>query len=181
MKIYTIGHSTRELDEFIAILKQYDIQLLADVRSVPRSRHTPQFNRETLGDELGKHDIAYQHLSKLGGLRHTTKESINMGWRNTSFRGYADYMQTEQFTRGLNELLALAGDKTTAIMCAEAVPWRCHRSMIGDALLIRDIEVIDIFDEHKTQPEKVTAFAQVRDTAITYPAYDDPELAKKAI
>ena len=181
MLVYTIGHSTRELDDFVAILQQYKIQRLVDVRSVPRSRHTPQFNRETFGDVLKKHKIDYQHLGELGGLRHAKKDSTNTGWRNVSFRGYADYMQTKEFTHGIEELLTLARDKTTAIMCAEAVPWRCHRSMIGDALLVRDVEVIDIFDEHKAVNEKVTTFAQVRGTVITYPAYNDPELAKGTV
>lgn len=175
MKIYTIGHSTRELDDFIATLQHYGVLQLVDVRSVPRSRHTPQFNAETLGNALKEHGIDYQHLAELGGLRYSKKGSINMGWRNTSFRGYADYMQTDEFTHGLDTLLALARQKTTAIMCAEAVPWRCHRSMIGDALLIRGVEVIDIFDERKSEPEKVTAFAKVDGTTITYPAYERAE------
>jgi len=169
MTIYTIGHSTRDLAEFVEILKAYKIELLVDVRSVPRSRHTPQFNLDNLAAELPKSGIDYRHLEKLGGLRHTTKASTNLGWHNTSFRGYADYMQTPEFTSGLDELLALAKDKTVVIMCAEAVPWRCHRSLIGDALLVRGHEVIDIFDEHKTQPEKLTDFARVEGLAITYP------------
>jgi uncharacterized protein (DUF488 family) len=170
MTIYTIGHSTRTFEELVSILQHYKIDLLVDVRSVPRSRHTPQFNADTLTAELPKNDIAYTHLVKLGGLRHTTKDSINMGWHNTSFRGYADYMQTDDFSTGIDELLALAAGKTVAIMCAEAVPWRCHRSMIGDALLVRGLDVVDIFDEHKTQPEKLTDFAVVDKTHITYPA-----------
>lgn len=169
MTIYTIGHSTRELSEFVKILKHYDIGLLVDVRSVPRSRHTPQFNLDNLATELPKSGIAYLHLEKLGGLRHSRKDSTNQGWRNTSFRGYADYMQTAEFAAGIDELIGLAADKTVAIMCAEAVPWRCHRSLIGDALLVRGHEVIDIFDEHKTQPEKLTDFAHVEGLTITYP------------
>lgn len=169
MIVYTIGHSTRELDDFIAILKAYKITQLVDVRSVPRSRHTPQFNSDTLSEALQKHDICYEHLAALGGLRHTSKDSTNLGWRNTSFRGYADYMQTKEFAGGMEELLTIAKRATTAIMCAEAVPWRCHRSMIGDALLVRGIEVIDIFDAHKTQVETLTSFAAVNGTAIIYP------------
>lgn len=172
MTIYTIGHSTRELDEFIRILQQYKIDLLMDVRSVPRSRHTPQFNEDNLAKVLPKHDIKYTHLEELGGLRHTTKDSINLGWHNKSFRGYADYMQTDGFTNGIEELLKLSQDKTAAIMCAEAVPWRCHRSLIGDALLVRGVKVIDIYDEHKTQDEKLTDFAKTDGLAITYPAID---------
>jgi uncharacterized protein (DUF488 family) len=169
MIIYTIGHSTRSLDELVSLLKHYKIEQLVDVRSVPRSRHTPQFNADNLAKELPKVGLSYTHLAKLGGLRHTTKDSPNAGWRNASFRGYADYMQTEDFAAGMDELLDLAKDKTCAIMCAEAVPWRCHRSMIGDALLVRNVEVIDIFDAKKTQAEKLTSFAQVKGTAITYP------------
>lgn len=168
--IYTIGHSTRTLDELTAILKSYGVRQLVDVRSVPRSRHTPQFNRDTLGKALEPYGIAYDHLAALGGLRHTTKDSVNMGWRNTSFRGYADYMQTPEFERGIDELLRLAGKGSTAIMCAEAVPWRCHRSMIGDALLVRDITVIDIFDSQKSQPETLTSFAKTDERRLYYPA-----------
>lgn len=170
--LYTIGHSTRELDDFITILKAHSIDQLIDVRSVPRSRHTPQFNRDTIGDALKAHDISYQHIADLGGLRHTTKDSINMGWHNVSFRGYADYMQTAEFEQGVAALTTLVRDKTTAIMCAEAVPWRCHRSMIGDALIVRGFTVVDVFDAKKTQVEKLTSFAKVDGTHITYPADD---------
>ncbi|MEO6761812.1 MAG: DUF488 domain-containing protein [Candidatus Saccharimonadales bacterium] len=169
MTIYTIGHSTRELDELISILKHYGISQLVDVRTMPRSRHTPQFNEDNLTQELPKHDIQYIHLEKLGGLRHTTKSSINMGWHNTSFRGYADYMQTPDFAAGIDELLVLAKGKTTTIMCAEAVPWRCHRSMIGDSLIVRGYDVKDIFNENKTQDEKLTSFAVADGQNITYP------------
>lgn len=173
MRIYTIGHSTRNLEEFVAILGKYGITQLVDVRTVPRSRHVPQFNEDNLAEELPKFGINYKHLSKLGGLRHAKKDSINQGWHNASFRGYADYMQTDEFLAGVDELLELTGHKTTAIMCAEAVPWRCHRSMIGDALLVRGIEVIDIFDEDKVQPEKLTSFAKVDGLKISYPASQD--------
>jgi uncharacterized protein (DUF488 family) len=170
MTIYTIGHSMRELAEFVGILKAYNIGLLADVRSVPRSRFAPQFNEDNLERVLPESGIGYRHLEHLGGLRHTTKAFVNLGWHNTSFRGYADYMQTPEFAAGIDELLEIAEDKTVAIMCAEAVPWRCHRSLIGDALLVRGHEVIDIFDEHKTQAEKLTSFAVVHGTQITYPS-----------
>lgn len=143
--------------------------MLLDVRTVPRSRHAPQFNEDTLTQELPKREIAYRHLQNLGGLRHAAKDSINTGWHNASFRGYADYMQTDQFTSGIDELLRYAKDHTVAIMCAEAVPWRCHRSMVGDALIVRGYEVIDIFDEKKSQVEKLTAFAEVDGERITYP------------
>lgn len=167
--LYTIGHSTRRLDELISILKHYGIDFLADVRSIPRSRHTPQFNKENLARELPAAGIRYAHIDKLGGLRHTTKDSMNTGWRNTSFRGYADYMQTDEFREGMEALLKHAQSATVAIMCAEAVPWRCHRSMVGDALIVRGYDVVDIFDDRKTQREKLTSFAAVDGTKITYP------------
>lgn len=170
MVVYTIGHSTHELADFVSFLKHYGVTLLVDVRSVPRSRHVPQFNGDSLAKELPVAGMQYVHLAKLGGLRHTTKTSLNQGWHNASFRGYADYMQTDQFSDGINELLGLTRHNIVAIMCAEALPWRCHRSMIGDALLVRGIEVVDIFDERKTQPEKITDFAHVKGYVITYPA-----------
>lgn len=170
--IYTIGHSTRDIDDFIHILEAYEVKQLVDVRSVPRSRYTPQFNSDSLASVLNTHGIVYQHLTDLGGLRHTTKASTNMGWHNTSFRGYADYMQTDGFEKGISELIDISKNTLTAIMCAEAVPWRCHRSMIGDALLVRKFEVIDIFDIKKTQLERLTDFASVDGTHITYPALD---------
>jgi len=179
MIVYTIGHSTRTEEELISTLQAFDVTLLVDVRTVPRSRHTPQFNEDHLSLVLPEHGIGYRHLAALGGLRHTTKESINTGWRNTSFRGYADYMQTPEFTAGVEELLAEAAGRTTAIMCAEAVPWRCHRSMVGDALLVRGVEVRDIFSESNWRPEKLTSFAVVDGTKITYPpveAADAPRL-----
>lgn len=170
MTIYTIGHSTRSLDELLEILKVYNIEQLVDVRSVPRSRHTPQFNSDNMSGELPKSSINYIHLASLGGLRHASKDSINLGWHNASFRGYADYMQTKDFANGLDELLELARQKTTCIMCAEAVPWRCHRSMIGDAISVHDIPVIDIFDKNKSVPEKITSFAKIDGNTITYPS-----------
>jgi uncharacterized protein (DUF488 family) len=134
--IYTIGHSTHPIDEFIRILKAFEIEKIIDVRTIPKSRHNPQFNQEELCNELHNQRIEYVHLEGLGGLRHTTKVSINTAWKNASFRGYADYMQTPDFACALGELIDLAKDKRIAIMCAEAVPWRCHRSLIGDALLV---------------------------------------------
>jgi uncharacterized protein (DUF488 family) len=157
------------LDEFIEILQVYHINVLVDVRSVPKSRHTPQFNETILQKVLPQHGIAYKHLEKLGGLRHTTKDSINQGWHNTSFRGYADYMQTEEFLADLEELLQLAEKNIVAIMCAEAVLWRCHRSLIGDAMLVRGHHVVDIFNGHIWKTERMTSFAKVEKTKITYP------------
>lgn len=167
--VYTVGHSTRPLEEFVALLGAYRIEALVDIRTVPKSRHNPQFNRDELAVSLPDRGIDYRHLAALGGLRHTRKDSPNVGWRNTSFRGYADYMGTPEFATGLDELLAVAAKQTTAIMCAEAVPWRCHRSLVGDALLVRGVEVIDIFDERKATPERLTKFAVVDGRTITYP------------
>ena len=172
MTVYTIGHSTRSLEDLVSILKHYKIGTLVDVRTVPKSRHVPQFNEDNLKVELPKKDINYTHLEKLGGLRHAAKDSINLGWHNASFRGYADYMQTNGFADGMEELMVLAKSSTVAIMCAEAVPWRCHRSMVGDGLIVRGVEVIDIFDKNKTQQEKITSFAVVDGKNITYPAED---------
>lgn len=172
-RIYTIGHSTRTVEEFIDVLKRYGIQLLVDVRSLPGSNHMPQYNREELGPSLEKEGIAYTYLGLLGGLRKTRKDSPNQGWKNASFRGYADYMQTPEFKEGMEELTALASDRTAAIMCAEAVPWRCHRSMVGDALLVRGWEVLDIFDAKTVKEEKLTSFAKVDGIDITYPPYEE--------
>jgi len=168
--LFTIGHSTHPLAEFIALLQAHGVTLLADVRTIPRSRHNPQFNRETLPAALAEAGIGYSHLADLGGLRHTTAASINTGWRNDSFRGFADYMQTEGFAAGLAELLALAQQGPVAIMCAEAVPWRCHRSLIADALLARGVSVEEILSPGRTQPHRLTPFGRVEGAQVTYPA-----------
>lgn len=170
MLIHTIGHSTRPFDEFVAVLRAHDIEAVADVRTVPKSRHNPQFHIDALTRTLPEAGLAYVHLAALGGLRHARPDSANAGWRNASFRGYADYMQTPEFAAGLDELLALAAEKRTAIMCAEAVPWRCHRSLVGDALLVRGHEVVDIYDERTAKPERLTSFAVVDGLEVTYPA-----------
>lgn len=167
--LYTIGHSTHPIEDFIAILKQYKITELVDVRTIPKSRHNPQFNEEELAQALRNHHIGYRHEKHLGGLRHAHKGSINMGWHNASFRGYADYMQTEEFKNALEKLIAQAHHKTVAIMCAEAVPWRCHRSLIGDALLVHGIEVQDIYSLTSSKPHKLTPWAKVHGKTITYP------------
>lgn len=167
--LYTIGHSTRSLDELIHILEHYQIRILVDVRSMPGSRRVPDFDKENLEPALAASGIRYVHLRALGGLRHTTKTSVNTGWRNKSFRGFADYMQTADFEQGLDMLIGLADQAPTAIMCAEAVPWRCHRSLIGDAMLARGFTVVDIFSEQKTELHHLTAFAKVEGEKITYP------------
>jgi uncharacterized protein (DUF488 family) len=171
--IYTIGHSTRPLDEFIAMLQGHRIQRLADVRTVPRSRHNPQFNIDTLPTALEAAGIAYTHMKGLGGLRPQRKDSINLGWHNASFRAYADYMQTGEFTDNLQQAIDMGSKERIALMCAEAVPWRCHRSLVADALLVRGIEVEEIVTPEKSEPHKLTPFAHVEGTRITYPS-DEP-------
>jgi uncharacterized protein (DUF488 family) len=165
---YTIGHSTRSIEEFIKILQSYKIETVVDVRTIAASRHNPQYNEDDLRKSLNRQDIGYLHLKGLGGLRHTTKASINTAWENASFRGYADYMQTTQFQENLDRLIDMLKDKLTAIMCAEALPWRCHRSLIGDALLIMDIKVIDIMNEQMSRPHLMTSFAKVEGKRIVY-------------
>jgi uncharacterized protein (DUF488 family) len=167
--IYTIGHSTHTADEFVAILKAYGIKRVIDVRSIPKSRHNPQFNKEDLRESLSEHNIDYVHLEGLGGLRRTTKASINTAWKNASFRGFADYMQTPEFSVGAEHLIELSKEKQVAIMCSEAVPWRCHRSLIGDALLARGVHVEDIVGAASSKPHTMTPWAKVTGKGITYP------------
>lgn len=159
-KLYTIGHSTHPLQEFIAILRAHKITYIIDVRTIPKSRYVPWFNEKAFKASLHKEKIGYAHMSKLGGLRRTNKNSVNTGWRNKSFRGFADYMQTPEFFEGLKELNALIkkGDKI-AIMCAEAVPWRCHRSLIADAEIARHFVVWEIMSKTSVHKHKLTAFA----------------------
>ncbi len=151
------------------MLKSQGVDVLVDVRAIPKSRHVPQFNADAMKRKLPRRDILYIPMRGLGGRRHTTKASINTGWRNASFRGYADYMQTPEFSEALKELIAIAKEKPTAIMCAEAVPWRCHRSLIGDALLARGWKVMDIMSAAKATEHKMTKFAKVTGKKITYP------------
>jgi uncharacterized protein (DUF488 family) len=167
--IYTIGHSTRPSNEFLSILKVFGIELLADIRTVPRSRRNPQYDQISLKRLLAEHDIGYVHLPALGGLRRPKKDSPNMGWVNESFRGYADYMQTPDFEKAIEDLLARSAETQIAIMCAEAVPWRCHRSLVGDALVARGIQVQDIITEKNAKPHKMTAWARVEGLQVTYP------------
>ncbi|MCC6396336.1 MAG: DUF488 domain-containing protein [Bacteroidetes bacterium] len=167
--VFTIGHSTRTSVEFIGILKAMGITLVADVRTIPRSRHNPQFNLETLPATLKAEGIGYTHLPGLGGLRHTKAGSPNLGWRNASFRGFADYMQTQEFVRHLDQLIDLARDERVAVMCAEVVPWRCHRSLIADALVVRGIAVKDIISETACKDHALTPWAKVHGEEITYP------------
>lgn len=169
MSILTIGHSTRSADELIALLRARGADLLADVRSVPRSRHNPQFNQDALPQTLAPAGIGYRHFKDLGGLRKPRPDSLNDGWKNASFRGYADYMQTPEFEAALGRLLELAGAHHVAIMCAEAVPWRCHRSLIADMLTARGFEVAHIIGKGEPQPHRLTSFAVVEGDCITYP------------
>jgi uncharacterized protein (DUF488 family) len=173
--VSTIGHSNRSIEEFIALLKQNGIACLIDIRTVPKSRHNPQFGQDQLPRSLLDAGIEYRYLAGLGGLRHPRPDSPNGGWRNTSFRGYADYMQTAAFAENVDAVIALAQDRRCALMCAEAVPWRCHRSLVADALLVRGIGVEDIIGPQKPTPHKLTPFARVEGTRITYP----PESARQ--
>jgi len=169
MTIFTVGHSTRSIEAFLDLLQAQGVKRVIDVRTIPRSRHNPQFNRETLPQMLRQAGIGYTHLPELGGLRHARQDSANMGWRNTSFRGYADYMQTPEFEVGLDTLMTAGEREPIVVMCAEAVPWRCHRSLIADALSIRGIPVEHILSATRTQPHTLTPFAQVQGMLITYP------------
>ena len=168
--VMTIGHSTRPIAEFVHLLKAHQVERLVDVRSVPRSRHNPQFNRDQLSPSLHSARIHYTYMAGLGGFRHSSADSVNAGWHNKSFRGYADYMQTEEFRNCLEDLIRLAEQERVAIMCAEAVPWRCHRSLIADALLVRGIEAREITSATGTRIHSLTPFARVSGTRITYPA-----------
>ena len=173
--IFTIGHSTRTFEELVEILRAHGVKAVADVRLIPRSRRYPHFNDEALARELPRHGIAYISFQSLGGRKRPMKDSPNTGWRNDSFRGYADFMQTADFEAALHDLMEAAAKQPTATMCAEAVPWRCHRSLISDALLVRDWNVLDIYDAKKATPHKLTKFAKVEGTRVTYPP-EEPEL-----
>lgn len=168
--VCTIGHSNRALDDFVDLLKRNQIEHVLDVRTVPRSRHNPQFAQDALPDSLNAVGIAYTHLPGLGGLRHARADSPNTGWRNASFRGYADYMQTPEFAENVERVAELARFQRCVLMCAEAVPWRCHRSLIADALLVRGIRSEDIMSATRRQVHALTPFAEVLGTRITYPA-----------
>lgn len=167
--IFTIGHSTHPIEEFIELLHTYGIQEVVDVRTIPMSGYNPQFNKDVLDKSLKKAGIKYRHLEKLGGLRHTVKDSQNLGWRNKSFRGFADYMSTPEFEEGLETLVDIASSEVSAIMCAVAVPWRCHRSLIGDALTKKGWLVKDIMSKNKATRHKLTSFLKVKNNQIIYP------------
>jgi uncharacterized protein (DUF488 family) len=175
LRVFTIGHSTRPIDEFLAMLQAHGVRRLVDVRTVPRSGHNPQFNREELSRALHNRQLHYRHLPALGGLRRPRRDSVNTAWRNESFRGYADYMQTPEFQQALDLLIELAHEEPTAIMCAEAVPWRCHRSLIADALLVRGIEVLEIASGTRATPLTLHEWARVEGQTVTYPG-EQPKL-----
>ena len=172
--IWTIGHSTRPIGEFMNLLRAHEIRLLVDVRTIPRSRHSPQFNTDRLAESLKEAGLVSLHMPSLGGLRKALKDSINNGWRNASFRGYADYMQTAEFWNALEELMMHGQQHPPAIMCAEAVPWRCHRSLIADALVARGWEVRHILSQVKADEHRLTPFAVIDGTTVVYPQPADP-------
>ncbi len=174
--VFTIGHSTRTRKDFLEMLRAHRVRELVDVRTIPRSRHNPQFNSGELARALRRAGIRYEHMADLGGLRRARPDSVNMAWRNASFRGFADYMQTPEFRSAIDRLARLARQRRVAVMCAEAVPWRCHRSLIGDALLVRHFAVEDIESVTRTRPHRQTPWARVRGLRVDYPAPPDPPM-----
>jgi uncharacterized protein (DUF488 family) len=168
MTVSSIGHSTHPIEHFIAMLQAHSIEELVDIRTIPRSGHNPQFNRDSLPASLEAAGIGYRHMPALGGLRHARPDSVNTGWRNASFRGYADYMRTGEFEAALEELIGIAREKRLAIMCAEAVEWRCHRSLVADALEVRGVPVEHIQSVTRAKRHRMTPFAQVNGTEIIY-------------
>ena len=174
-RIYTVGHSTRSAEELVELLRAHDVQTLVDIRTVPRSRTNPQFNRDTLPKTLAQEDLRYVHLPRLGGLRKAREDSPNGAWRNRSFRGYADYMLTEEFAQGMEELRELTEDGPLALMCAEAVRWRCHRSLVADALYARDVVAQHITSRTRAEPHKLTPFAVLHGRQVLYPSPPEAE------
>jgi len=169
VEVLSVGHSTHSMEDFIALLKAHGVERVVDVRTIPRSRHNPQFDREVLAAAVRHAGLGYVHFKALGGLRHTRRDSPNTAWHNLSFRGFADYMQTAPFDRAVDRLIAMARPKRIAVMCAEAVPWRCHRSLIADALVVRGAAVRHILSLTSAHPHTLTLWAQVRGKQVTYP------------
>jgi uncharacterized protein (DUF488 family) len=167
--VFTVGHSNRSIDDFLNLLNAYAIRLIVDVRTIPKSRHNPQFNADALTASLVSVNIAYLAFPALGGLRHARTNSINGGWHNKSFRGFADYMQSTDFSDALDRLEVLAREQRIAIMCAESVPWRCHRSLIADALTVLGDLVVEILSATNWRQHRLTPFAVAEGTQITYP------------
>mgnify|MGYP002355310039 CR=1 FL=1 len=173
--VHTVGHSTRPVEEFLGLLRENGVRRLVDVRTVPKSRHNPQYHRDALGPVLREHGITYRWVRALGGLRRTRPDSPNGAWRNLSFRGYADHMQTPEFAAAVDDLVRRSTHDDLVIMCAEAVPWRCHRSLVGDALVVRGVEVRDIVSAARPRRHTLTSFARVEGTRVWYPpTTDDP-------
>ena len=179
-RVLTIGHSTRPIEEFVELLRQHGVERLIDIRTIPRSRHNPQFNGDALARSLRGAHIEYAHLKELGGLRHPRPDSANLGWRNASFRGYADYMQTEEFEQAVRRLLQMCGEARCAVMCAEAVPWRCHRSLLADALVARGIAVEHILGASRRDEHQLTPFAQIANGKVTYPKVEGRKVVGKS-
>lgn len=173
--ILTVGHSTRPFETYLALLQAHGVTTVVDIRTVPRSRRNPQFNRETLPEALRAAGIGYVHMAGLGGLRHPRPDSPNTGWRNASFRGFADYMGTPEFVEHVEALVDLAGREPVALMCAEVVPWRCHRSLIADALSVRHLPVEHILSATRREPHGLTPWAKVDGTSLTYPTGEETE------
>ena len=180
VRLYTVGHSTRSDEELLELLERFDVSLLVDIRTVPRSRRNPQFNVDVLPGTLRARGLSYVHLPSLGGLRRARPDSVNTAWRNASFQGYADHMQTEEFEGGLSELQGALTDAATAaragigaLMCAEAVPWRCHRSLVADVLTARGAVVEHILSAGRAQPHRMTPFARVSGANVSYPGADE--------
>lgn len=178
-RIYALGHSTRTAEELVELLQAHGVGTLADIRTVPRSRTNPQFNRDTMPRTLAAADLRYVHLPKLGGLRRPRPDSPNGAWRNKSFQGYADYMQTEDFAQGLEELRVLAEEAPVALMCAEALRWRCHRSLVADALFARGVQVLHILSRTRVEPHRLTSFAELHGRQVLYPPHDDVQLTPR--
>jgi uncharacterized protein (DUF488 family) len=170
MTIFTIGHSTRPIEAFLGLLAGNAVQRLLDIRKIPQSRHNPQFGRESLAESLRSAGIRYTHLPGLGGLRRPRPDSINSGWRNSGFRGFADYMQTPAFETALAECIELATAERVVLMCAESVPWRCHRSLVADALVVRGVDVHEITSKTTARRHVLTPWAHVEGTHIVYAA-----------
>ncbi len=168
--IFTIGYSTRSMDAFIELLKAHDVKIVIDIRTIPKSRHCPDYNKEELKLFLKKAKIGYRHIKELGGLRHTSKDSINTGWTNPSFRGFADYMQTPAFQVGLEKLEKIAKTKRCVLMCAEGNPWRCHRSLIADALTIKKYKVFHVQSKKSAKAHQLTSFLQIKNGQLVYPS-----------
>lgn len=170
IEILAVGHSTRPIDKFVELLQAHQVKILADIRTVPRSRTNPQFNQDALERELARAGIRYIHLKELGGLRRPQKDSENLAWENSSFRGYADYMQSPEFEFALQRLMSVAEEGRTAIMCAEGNPFRCHRRLVADALTAHGVSVLHISSRKTARPHEMTAFARIVGPRVTYPS-----------